>query len=39
MNYPKYRTITFTEESRTANINISQIKQQLELISVLRLKA
>ena len=26
MNDPKYRTITFTEESRTANINISPDK-------------
>ncbi|QWB87031.1 hypothetical protein JRD95_01096 [Rickettsia parkeri] len=26
MNDPKYRTITFTEESRTANINISPNK-------------
>ncbi|AFC75150.1 hypothetical protein RPATATE_0575 [Rickettsia parkeri str. Tate's Hell] len=26
MNDPKYRTITFTEENRTANINISPNK-------------
>ncbi|WP_227779998.1 hypothetical protein [Rickettsia sp. Tenjiku01] len=26
MNDPKYRTITFTKESRTANINISPNK-------------